>query len=223
MWSIQLQAIRLTQRTGDHPSVFFLFSAALCPTPPYLVRLASVVARSLISDSEFTRHETGCRKGKKRLSNALNKAKEAYQAKRARLSLSRCPTADSDQEATGGSGKLRPEGRDDGEGNEQAKIQQARNHPMLSFLSLTPVPFRMSPLHDCTRKTNCTSTLTKSTVLLLTHAREWTSGRRAYQGRSERVGTIRGCREYQEPAEETAQRIRMQARTLRASRRSKPT
>ena len=33
----------------------------------------------------FTRHEKGCRKGKKRLSSALAKAKEIYQAKKAKL------------------------------------------------------------------------------------------------------------------------------------------
>ena len=34
----------------------------------------------------FTRHEKGCRKGKKRLSSALAKAKEVYRAKKAKLS-----------------------------------------------------------------------------------------------------------------------------------------
>ena len=33
----------------------------------------------------FTHHEKGCRKGKKQLSNALSKAKEVYQAKKAKL------------------------------------------------------------------------------------------------------------------------------------------
>ena len=33
----------------------------------------------------FTRHEKGCHKGKKRLSNALSKAKEVYRAKKAKL------------------------------------------------------------------------------------------------------------------------------------------
>ena len=35
----------------------------------------------------FTRHEKGCRKGKKRLSSALAKAKEVYQAKKVKLSV----------------------------------------------------------------------------------------------------------------------------------------
>ena len=33
----------------------------------------------------FTRHEKGCCKGKKRLSSALSKAKEVYQAKKAKF------------------------------------------------------------------------------------------------------------------------------------------
>ena len=35
--------------------------------------------------SAFTRHEKGCRKGKKQLSSALTKAKEVYQAKKAKF------------------------------------------------------------------------------------------------------------------------------------------
>jgi hypothetical protein len=113
----------------------------------------------------FTRHEKGCCKGKKRLFNALNKAKEVYQAKRARLSLSRGPTANSDQETISSCSKdkLR-EGRDDSVGNEQA-IQQAWYHDAPITFPNT-VPFRASPPHVCTGMRNHISTPAKSTMLL---------------------------------------------------------
>lgn len=89
-----------------------------------------VCGRTFTDLGGFTRHEKGCRKGKKRLSDALNKAKEAHQAKRTRLSLSRsCPAANSNKEATSSvvdKGKAR-QGQDDAEDNEQA-TQQAWYH-----------------------------------------------------------------------------------------------
>ena len=44
-----------------------------------------VCGREFSDLGAFTRHEKGCRKGKKRLSNALAKAKEIYQAKKVKL------------------------------------------------------------------------------------------------------------------------------------------
>lgn len=43
-----------------------------------------VCGRSYTDIGAFTRHEKGCRKGMKRLSSALAKAKEIYHAKKAR-------------------------------------------------------------------------------------------------------------------------------------------
>lgn len=44
-----------------------------------------VCGRTFNDLAAFTRHEKGCRKGKKRLSNALAKAKQYYRAKKPRL------------------------------------------------------------------------------------------------------------------------------------------
>ena len=55
-----------------------------------------VCGRTFTDLGGFTRHEKSCCKGKKRLISALTKAKEVYQTKKARLSLSRCASADQD-------------------------------------------------------------------------------------------------------------------------------
>ena len=46
-----------------------------------------VCGRSFSRVSDFTKHERGCAKGKKRLSRALSKAKETYQRKKMRMDL----------------------------------------------------------------------------------------------------------------------------------------
>jgi hypothetical protein len=46
---------------------------------------ACVCGRAFTDLGAFTRHQKGCRKGKKRLTSAITKAKEVYQSKRARL------------------------------------------------------------------------------------------------------------------------------------------
>ena len=46
-----------------------------------------VCGRSFSRVSDFTKHERGCIKGKKRLSGALTKAKEIYQRKKSRMSM----------------------------------------------------------------------------------------------------------------------------------------
>ena len=46
-----------------------------------------VCGRSFSRISDFTKHERGCTKGKKRLSRALSKAKETYQRKKIRMGL----------------------------------------------------------------------------------------------------------------------------------------
>ena len=46
-----------------------------------------VCGRSFSRISDFTKHECGCAKGKKRLSGALVKAKEVYQRKKLRVDL----------------------------------------------------------------------------------------------------------------------------------------
>ena len=43
-----------------------------------------VCGRSFSRVSDFTKHERGCTKGKKRLSGALSKAREVYQRKKLR-------------------------------------------------------------------------------------------------------------------------------------------
>jgi hypothetical protein len=55
-----------------------------------------VCGRTFTDLGGFTRHEKSCSKGKKRLSGALTRVKEAYQVKRTRLSLSRSASADHD-------------------------------------------------------------------------------------------------------------------------------
>lgn len=46
-----------------------------------------VCGRSFSRVSDFTKHERGCTKGKKRLSWVLSKAKETYQRKKMRVGL----------------------------------------------------------------------------------------------------------------------------------------
>ena len=46
-----------------------------------------VCGRSFCCVSDFTKHERGCTKGKKRLSGALSKAREVYQRKKLRMGL----------------------------------------------------------------------------------------------------------------------------------------
>ena len=46
-----------------------------------------ICGRSFSRVSDFTKHECGCTKGKKRLSGALAKAKEVYQRKKLRMDL----------------------------------------------------------------------------------------------------------------------------------------
>ena len=46
-----------------------------------------VCGRSFLCVSDFTKHERGCTKGKKRLSGALAKAKEVYQRKKLWMDL----------------------------------------------------------------------------------------------------------------------------------------
>ena len=58
-----------------------------------------VCGRSFSRISDFTKHERGCIKGKKRLSGALSKAKEMYERKKLRMSLE---GAQPDQAAEGG-------------------------------------------------------------------------------------------------------------------------
>lgn len=55
-----------------------------------------VCGRTFTDLGGFTRHEKSCRRGKKRLSEALTRAKEVYHAKKARLSLSRRASVDED-------------------------------------------------------------------------------------------------------------------------------
>jgi len=51
-----------------------------------------VCGRSFSRVSDFTKHERGCTKGKKRLSGALSKAKEVYQRKKLRTDLGEVQT-----------------------------------------------------------------------------------------------------------------------------------
>lgn len=117
-------------QTDLHRLSLFSFQRSTSMSDPIFSQTC-VCGRMFTDLGGFTRHEKGCRKGKKRLSTALNNAKKAHQAKRARLSLSRRPTAGSDKET------ISSGGRDDGEGNEQA-TQQAWYHQMFPSLSLTP-------------------------------------------------------------------------------------
>ena len=64
-----------------------------------------VCGRSFSRISDFTKHERGCTKGKKRLSRALSKAKETYQRKKIRMGLEE---AQPDQ-VVDDDGLLRPE------------------------------------------------------------------------------------------------------------------
>lgn len=60
-----------------------------------------VCGRTFTDPGGFTRHEKSCRKGKKRLSGVLAKAKEVYQVKKARISLSRSTSANDNAIASG--------------------------------------------------------------------------------------------------------------------------
>ena len=86
-----------------------------------------VCGRTFTDLGGFTRYEKSCRKGKKRLISTLTKAKEVYQTKKARLSLSRCASADQDVIPSSDSSKDKQVPGDSGEAGGQA-IQQVWFH-----------------------------------------------------------------------------------------------
>jgi hypothetical protein len=88
--------------------------------PDTILTNTCVCGRTFFDLGGFTRHEKSCRKGKKRLSTALARAKEVYQVKKARLSLSRHIRVSANEDQQDGS-------EDVGEANEKA-VQQAWYH-----------------------------------------------------------------------------------------------
>jgi hypothetical protein len=82
-----------------------------------------VCGRAFIDLGGFTRHEKSCVKGKKRLSSALSRAKEVYQAKKAKLSLSRQASI-SEVATTSSEGTAKRGPRTSGEAGEE-DLQQA--------------------------------------------------------------------------------------------------